>query len=209
MQITTEQLYSRLAGLERVFSYKRVALIDAKKIPAISKKIYDGIPFRKKTAQFERFVLSAYSDLASNISSCTISMHKLDAYFLGELVRTNAFPKINTFGNALRFDEVASFYSAKTVQEQLAKIQAVSEANNTAIAKFTKQNKSVFDIRENQTSLLYDMLVNGEISIIVYAHLMQRRHIMLDYSKMDATVYRNNKIAEYVASFNLSKLLAK
>lgn len=209
MQISNEQLYARLAGLEKVFSYKRVSMIDTTKIPEISKKIFDSVQFRKKSDKFERFVLSAYSDLASNISSGTLSLHRVDAYFLGEFVRTGAFPKIGKFGNALHFDEVASFYSAKTIQEQLAKIQAVSEANNTAIAKFTKQNKSVFDIRENQTSLLYDMLVDGTISIVVYSHLMKLRHITLDYSKMEPEVYRINKIAEYIASFNLSKLLEK
>lgn len=209
MKINNEQLYSRLCALEKVFSYKRLSCIDAKKIPERSLAIYATLSFKKKIDYFERFVLWKYNDLASNISSGVISLHRVDAYFLGEFVRTGKFPKIDNFGNAMHFDETAKFYSAKTVQEQLDKIKEVSDEHNTAIAKFTKTNKSVFELRDDQTNLLYDMLIEGKINIIVYAQLMMLKHIELDYKKMSPTVYRNNKIAEYIASFNLCKLFEK
>lgn len=206
MQINNEQLYSRLSALEKIFSYKRLSAINANKIPERSLAIFNTLCFRKQQ-KFLEIVLSKYVDLASNISSGLISMHRVDAFFLGEFVRTGKFPKIETFGNAARFDEVAKFYSARAIQDQLDAVKTVSDENNTAISKFTKTNKSVFALREDQTSLLYDMLIEGKINIIVYGHLLKRRDISLDYSKMESTVYRINKIAEYVSRFDLSQLL--
>lgn len=204
MQITNKQLYARLASLERVFSYKRIKSIDTSKLPSIAKKTFESLAFRPKMD----FVLKNYVELANLISSGIVSVRTIDLYFLGEFIKNNKFPDISEFNNMFKLRDVIGFYNASSITEQIKRIIKTSEEHNTQLAKFTKTNKSVFELRDNQTNILYDMLVKGEISIYVYAYFMKNNKFTIDFSKIkDLTIYRNNKIAEYVSNFKLDEIL--
>lgn len=204
MQISAEQLYAHLAGLEKVFSSKQYKQMDLTRLSEVSKKIYSSIPFRYS---LQRFVIVKYVNLANSISSCELSLHAIDLFFLGEYVRTGKFPKIDTFDTIYKFKEVSSFYSLKAVQEQVLEIQNESERHNTALAKFVKADVSVFKIRDDQTCILYDMLTSGKINLLVYSYLMNSRDTRIDFKKMKLDILRINTMATYVANVKFSELL--
>ena len=95
------------------------------------------------------------------------------------------------------------------INEQVQKVIKASEANNTALAKFTKTNKSIFEIDpKTQTNKLYEMLVLGEINVYVFAYFYAQGKFTIDFSKItDLMTYRNLKIAEYVRNFELNEVL--
>lgn len=204
MKWNNRLLYAHLEGLSQAFSYKRPKNIKLEKIPELSKKVFDSMAFRPHI----EYLLDNYVELANLLNSGTITIRTIDLYYLGEFVRTNAFPKIATFNNLQRLKEVIDFYNAKSVDSQIANIVKASEANNTKFAKFTKQNKSVFELSDDQTNILYDMLISGKISIFVYAYFLKEHKFTIDYNKIKSVeIYRNNKIAEYVSTFDLNDIL--
>jgi len=204
MKWNNRLLYAHLEGLASVFSYKRPKNIKLEKIPELSKKVYDSMAFRPHI----EYLLDNYVELANLINSGTVTVRTIDLYYLGEFVKTNAFPKISTFNNLQRLKEVINFYNAKSINEQIEQIVKTSEANNTKFAKFTKQNKSVFELSDQQTNLLYDMMVSGKISVFVYAYFMKEKKFEIDFGKIkNVEIYRNNKIAEYVSTFDLEDIL--
>ena len=206
MQITNSQLYAHTIGLQQLFSYKTKKSLDVSRLATISKKIFDGLEYREKVKQF---VLRDYADLASSISSGILSLHVFDAYFLGEFVRTGKFLKTSTFCSILRFNENAKFYSPDAFIQQVDEICKESEANNTALAKFTRKAQSIVALRDDQTCILYDMLMNGRINIITYSYILKIKNVQLNFDKMNMTVYRINKVAEYLSKYDLSQLLKK
>lgn len=206
MQISTSQLYAHTAGLQKLFSYKTKKSLDLSRLSSLSKGIYDCLEFRERV---QRFVLGDYADLASNISSGILSLHAFDAYFLGEYIRTGKFPKSSTFNTLMHFNEHAKFYSPQAFVEQVDKLCQEFAANNTALAKFTKKAKSIVELRDDQTNILYDMLIEGKINIITYSYILKTKNVVFNYDKMNMTVYRVNKVAEYLAKFDLSQLLKK
>lgn len=204
MQITAELLYAHLAGFEKMFSYKQFKHIDLAKLPTVSNKIYSTIPYRW---QLRRYVISRYVNLANSISSCEITLHAVDLFFLGEYVRTGRFPKIDTFDTIFKFKKASEFYSLKSVQEQVIDIQKESERHNTAFTKFVKADVSVFKIRDDQTNILYDMLKEGKINLLVYSYLMNSRDTGIDFSRMRLDVFKINTLSKYVSSIQFNELL--
>lgn len=204
MQITAELLYAHLAGFEKMFSYKQIKHIDLTKLPAMSNKIYSTTPYRW---QLQRFVISRYVNLANSISSCEITLHAVDLFFLGEYVRTGRFPKIDTFDTIFKFKKASEFYSLKAVQKQIMDIQKESERHNTAFAKFVKADVSVFKIRDDQTNILYDMLKEGKINLLVYSYLMNSRDTGIDFSKMKLDVFKINILSKYISNIQFNELL--
>jgi hypothetical protein len=206
MKITTEQLYSRLTALQKLFSYKRLKKIDTSRIAELSKQEYKSIQCRPRL----KFVLPAYADLASSISSDRLTLHSVDLYYLGEFVKNNKFPSINDISNEAKFREAYKiFYSSDSINEQVQRVIKASEANNTALAKFTKTNKSIFEIDpKTQTNKLYEMMVTGQINVFVFAYFYEQGRFTIDFSKItDLYTYRNLKIAEYVRNFELNEVL--
>ena len=206
MQITASQLYAHAAGLKQLFSYKTKKSLDLTRLSTISKGIFDSIPFRER---LQRFVVSSYADLASNISSSVLSLRVFDAYYLGEFIKTGQFPKESKFNTIQHFNENATDYSPSAFIEQVERLCKESEANNTALAKFTRKAKSIVELRSDQTNILYDMLMEGKINLITYAYITKVKNVKFDFSKMNITVYRVNKAAEYLSKFDLSQLLKK
>lgn len=207
MKITTEQLYSRLTALQLLFSYKSRKKIDTNRIAILSKKEFDSIQFRPKLSQF---VLPAYADLASSISSNRITLHSVDLYYLGEYVKNAYFPSINDISTESKFREAYNvFYSANAINAQIQNIIQLSKTNNSTFAKFTKTNKSVFEIDSTtQTNLLYELMISGEINVYVFSYFYKQGMFTIDFSKIqNIQVYRNLKIAEYVGNFKLNEIL--
>lgn len=204
MQITAEQLYAHLAGFEKMFSYKQYKHIDLAKLPQVSAKIYSSIPYRY---QLQRYVIGRYVNLANSISSCEITLHAVVLFFLGEYVRTGKFPKIDTFDTIFKFKKASSFYSLKSVQEQILEIENESERHNTAFAKFVKTDVSVFKLREDQTNILYDMLKEGKINLLVYSYLMNSRDTGIDFSLMKLDILKVNTLSLYVSGIKFNELL--
>lgn len=205
MQITADLLYAHLAGLEKMFTRKQFRQVDLTKLPEVSNKIYSTIPYRY---QLQRYVISRYVNLANSISSCEITLHAVDLFYLGEFARTGKFPKIDTFDTIFKFKKASEFYSLKSVQEQIMEIQKESERHNTAFAKFVKTDVSVFKIREDQTNILYDMLKEGKINLLVYSYLMNSRDTGIDFSKMKLEVFKINTLSKYVSNIKFDELLA-
>lgn len=206
MKITTEQLYSRLQALQKLFSYKQRNKIDINRIVDLSKREYDSICFRPNL----KYVFDYYIDLASSISSNRLTLHAIDLYYLGELVRNNEFPNIKNISSETKFRKAyETFYSAKAIHEQIQRIINVSEANNTFFAKFTKTDKSVFEIdSKTQTNELYNMMTTGKINVYVFAYFYAQNKFVIDFSKIkNLCTYRNLKIVEYVKNFKLSEVL--
>lgn len=204
MKISTEQLFARLSSLQRVFSYKIKSKIDTARLPELAKNAYTSIKFRPRLD----FVLRDYADIASAISSGHLTLHAVDMYYLGEFVKTTKFPKMSKISNEFKFKEAYKFYSAANVKSQIEEIQQKSAQLNTALSKFTKQNKSVFEQSDAQTNELYQMMIDGKISLFVYAYFLKQGKFTIDFSKVkDMTVYRNLKIAEYVSNFEINEVL--
>ena len=103
----------------------------------------------------------------------------------------------------------ATDYSPSAFIEQVECLCKESEANNTALAKFTRKAKSIVELRSDQTNILYDMLMEGKINLITYAYITKVKNVQFDFSKMNITVYRVNKAAQYLSKFDLSQLLKK
>lgn len=206
MQITASQLYAHAAGLKQLFSYKTKKSLDLTRLSSISKGIFDSLPYRERV---KRFVVCSYADLASSISSGILSLHVFDAYYLGEFIKSGQFPKEAKFGSYRHFSENATDYSPSAFIEQVERLCKESEANNTALVKFTRKAKSIVELRSDQTNILYDMLIEGKINLITYAYITKVKNVQFDFSKMNITVYRVNKAAEYLAKFDLSQLLKK
>lgn len=207
MKITTEQLYSRLTALQLLFSYKLRKKIDTNHIAILSKKEFDSIQFRPRLSQF---VLPIYADLASSISSNRITLHSVDLYYLGEYVKNTYFPSINDISTEAKFREAYNvFYSANAINAQIQNIIQLSKTNNSTFAKFTKTNKSVFEIDSTtQTNLLYESMISGEINVYVFSYFYKQGMFTIDFSKIqNIQVYRNLKIAEYVGNFKLNEIL--
>lgn len=203
MQWTNKLLYAHLEGLAHAFSYKRAKSISLDKIPELSKKSFESLAFRQNADYLTR----GYVELANLLNSGTINIRMLDLYFLGEFVRTNSFPNINVFNNLLRLKSVIGFYNSTDITLQINKIIEKSNESNSKFAKFTKTDKSVFELDANQTNILYDMLKRGEINVYVYAYFMKNKKFVIDYTKLkNVEVYRDNKIAEYVSKFDLSEI---
>lgn len=205
MQITADLLYAHLAGLEKMFTRKQFKQVDLTKLPEVSNKIYSTIPYRY---QLQRYVISRYVNLANSISSCEITLHAVDLFYLGEFARTGKFPKIDTFDTIFKFKKASEFYSLKSVQEQVMEIQKESERHNTAFAKFVKADVSVFKLRDDQTNILYDMLKEGKINLLVYSYLMNSRDTGIDFSKMKLDVFKINTLSKYVSNIKFDELLA-
>ena len=206
MQISNSQLYAHTAGLQKLFSYKTKKAMDISRLASLSKGIYDNLEYRERV---QKFVLGEYADMASNISSGILSLHVFDAYFLGEFIRTGKFPKSNTFNSILKFNEHASFYSPSEFIKQVDEICKEAEANNTALARFTRKAQSIVALRDDQTCILYDMLMSGKINIITYSYILNLKNVQLNFDKMKIDVFRVNKVAEYLGKFDLSQLLKK
>ena len=206
MQITASQLYAHTAGLKQLFSYKTKKSLDLTRLSSISKGIFDSLPYRERV---QRFVVCSYADLASSISSGILSLHVFDAYYLGEFIKSGQFPKEAKFGSYRHFSENATDYSPSAFIEQVERLCKESEANNTALVKFTRKAKSIVELRSDQTNILYDMLIDGKINLITYAYITKVKNVQFDFSKMNITVYRANKAAEYLSKFDLSQLLKK
>ncbi len=204
MKITTEQLYSRLAGLQKLFSYKRQSKIDIANIAAISKQIYVALKFRPRV----EFILRNYVELASLISSDKLKLHAVDLYFLGTYVKTGKFSNMSEVSTEADFRQAYEFYSANEITRQVQLIKEKSESLNTSFAKFTKTNKSIFELRENQTNELYDMLVAGKINLYVFAYFLSQGKFKIDFSKIhDIEIFRILKIADYVSRFEITDIL--
>lgn len=204
MQITTKQLYSKLDSLKKLFSYKRIKSISLEKLPDLIQKSYDNLQFRPKVD----FNIRVFTNLANSVNANIIPSSIIEIFYLGEFVRTNSFPKLTLFETEATFKEAMQFYSANAVTAQTAEVNALAASADTKISKFMGMKKNVFDIREDQTSVLYDMLISGKINIIVYAYCLKENLIHIDFSKIkDLTVYRNNKIAEYISGFDLKNSL--
>lgn len=204
MQITTKQLYSKLDSLKKLFSYKRIKSISLEKLPDLIQKSYDNLQFRPKVD----FNIRVFTNLANSVNANIIPSSIIEIFYLGEFVRTNSFPKLTLFETEATFKEAMQFYSANAVTAQTAEVNALAASADTKISKFMGKKTNVFDIREDQTSVLYDMLISGKINIIVYAYCLKENLIHIDFSKIkDLTVYRNNKIAEYISGFDLKNSL--
>lgn len=204
MQITTKQLYSKLDSLKKLFSYKRIKSISLEKLPDLIQKSYDNLQFRPKVD----FNIRVFTNLANSVNANIIPSSIIEIFYLGEFVRTNSFPKLTLFETEATFKEAMQFYSANAVTAQTAEVNALAASADTKISKFMGMKKNVFDIREDQTSVLYDMLISGKINIIVYAYCLKENLIHIDFSKIkDLTIYRNNKIAEYISGFDLKNSL--
>lgn len=203
MQWTNKLLYAHFEGLAHAFSFKRAKSISLDKIPELSKKSFESLAFRKNAD----FLTRGYIELTNLLNSGTISLRMLDLYFLGEFVRTNSFPNVNSFNNLSRLKSVISFYNSADISAQIDKIVEKSNESNSKFAKFTKTAKSVFEVNNDQTNILYNMLKRGEICIYVYAYFMKIGKFSIDYTKLkNVEIYRDNKIAEYVAKFDLSEI---
>lgn len=206
MKITTELLYSHLQALQTLFSYKQCKKIDISRIVDLSKREYNTIFHRPNL----KYVFGHYADLASSISSNRLTLRAIDLYYLGEFVRNKKFPNIKTISSEYKFRKAyEEFYSAKAIHEQIQRIINLSSANNTIFAKFTKTDKSVFEIdSKTQTNELYTMMTSGQINVYVFAYFYAQNKFAIDFSKIkDLCTYRNLKLVEYVKNFKLSEVL--